>query len=140
MKRIISETRWWQLKLYQLWCHFHRICFGLNDPHDSLPNHNGHLKVGNHCHFSGDVKFIQCNHDINNPDIILPYEDIIIGDYVWIGANVVILPGVILGNHMTVAAGAVVTKSFPEGHIVLAGIPAKILKKVSGIKSPMQQV
>ena len=131
MKRLFGPISPLQVRLYRLWCLMHRTCFGLNDPHDSLPNHNGHLKVGSHCYFSGDVKFIQCNHDINNPDIVLPYEDIGIGDYVWIGANAVILPGVVLGDHTTVAAGAVVTKSFLEGYGVLAGVPARMIKKVS---------
>ena len=130
MRRIFTPQTVLQRRLYQVWCLFHRVCFGLNDPHDSLPNHDGHLLVGDHFWFSGDVKFIQCIHDTSNPDVVLPYENILIGDHCWFGANVVVLPGVHLGNHTTVAAGAVVTKSFPEGYVVLGGVPAGIIKRI----------
>lgn len=46
------------------------------------------------------------------------------------GMNAVILPGVTLGPHTSVGAGAVVTKSFPEGYCIVAGIPAKKIKEV----------
>jgi acetyltransferase-like isoleucine patch superfamily enzyme len=55
----------------------------------------------------------------------------VIGDDVWIGANAVILPGVKIGTHSIVAAGAVVTKDVPEFSLV-AGIPAKVIKKLEG--------
>jgi acetyltransferase-like isoleucine patch superfamily enzyme len=58
----------------------------------------------------------------------LPGKDIHLGEKCWIGMNAVILPGVVLGPGTVVGAGAVVTKSFPEGHVVLAGIPAKAVK------------
>ncbi|MDT4068951.1 type 8 capsular polysaccharide synthesis protein Cap8J, partial [Staphylococcus aureus] len=59
-----------------------------------------------------------------------PGEDVKIGNYSWIGMNSVILPGVELGEHTIVGAGSVVTKSFPEGNVVIGGNPAKIIKKI----------
>jgi maltose O-acetyltransferase len=50
-----------------------------------------------------------------------------IGNDVWIGGNVVILPGVTIGNNCVVAAGAVVTKDVPDNSLV-AGVPAKVIK------------
>lgn len=50
-----------------------------------------------------------------------------IGDDVWIGANAVILDGAKVGAHSIVAAGAVVTKEFPE-YSVIGGNPARVLK------------
>lgn len=47
-----------------------------------------------------------------------------IGNDVWIGGNVTILPGVHIGNNVVVAAGAVVTKDVPDNCLV-RGIPAK---------------
>ena len=44
--------------------------------------------------------------------------------------NSVILPGVVLGEHTVVGAGSIVTKSFPEGYCVIAGNPAKIIRKI----------
>mgnify|MGYP001043729519 CR=1 FL=1 len=48
----------------------------------------------------------------------------------FIGANVVILPGVTIGVNSFVAAGAVVTKDIPS-HAVSAGVPAKVIRKLS---------
>jgi serine acetyltransferase len=50
-----------------------------------------------------------------------------IGSGSWLGANVVILPGTNLGKNTTVAAGAVVRGTFPD-HVVLGGVPAKVLR------------
>lgn len=52
-----------------------------------------------------------------------------IGNDVWIGANVVILPGVTIGNNVVIAAGAVVTKDIPD-NVLVGGIPAKIIKSI----------
>ncbi len=53
-----------------------------------------------------------------------------IGSGSWLGANVVILPGTTLGRNTTVAAGAVVRGTFPD-HVVLGGVPAKVLRHYS---------
>jgi serine acetyltransferase len=53
-----------------------------------------------------------------------------IGSGSWLGANVVILPGTTLGKNTTVAAGAVVRGIFPD-HVVLGGVPAKVLRHYS---------
>jgi len=60
--------------------------------------------------------------------IFMTKEKLIICDYSWAGMNSVILPGVKLGTRTIVAAGSVVTKSFPEGYCVIAGSPAKIIR------------
>ena len=52
---------------------------------------------------------------------------IVIEDGVWCGANVTILKGVTIGKDSIVAAGAVVTKSFPP-YSIIGGVPAKLLK------------
>lgn len=52
--------------------------------------------------------------------------DIIIEDEVWIGANVTVLKGVVIGRGSVVAAGAVLTKSFPP-YSIIGGVPAKII-------------
>jgi acetyltransferase-like isoleucine patch superfamily enzyme len=57
-------------------------------------------------------------------------SNITIGKNCWIGFGAVILPGVILGDNVTVAANAVVTKSFPS-NMLIGGIPARILKEVN---------
>lgn len=52
---------------------------------------------------------------------------IVIGNNVWLGANVTVLPGVRIGDDAVVAAGAVVTKDVPAGAIV-GGVPAKMIR------------
>jgi hypothetical protein len=59
---------------------------------------------------------------------------VVLGDHTWLGANSVILPGVKLGNHVYVAAGSVVDQSFEEDDILLAGVPAKVVKKLPAYK------
>ena len=55
-------------------------------------------------------------------------KNVVIGTNSWIGMNSVILPGVKLGEKTVVGAGSVVTKSFEEGNIVIAGNPARVIK------------
>ena len=52
-----------------------------------------------------------------------------IGNDVWIGGNVTILPGVTIGNNVVIAAGAVVTKDVPD-NVLIGGVPAKVLKTI----------
>ena len=47
-----------------------------------------------------------------------------------IGAGSVILPGITIGSHSMIGAGSVVTKSFTENNIIIAGNPAKIISKI----------
>jgi maltose O-acetyltransferase len=54
-------------------------------------------------------------------------KPVYIGDDVWIGGRVTILPGVHIGNGSVVGTGAVVTKDVPD-YAVVGGVPAKVLK------------
>lgn len=54
-----------------------------------------------------------------------------IGDEVWIGSHVTILPGVTIGDRAIIAAGAVVTQDVPAD-MVVGGVPAKIIKQIDG--------
>ncbi len=66
--------------------------------------------------------------DVTNEEK-LPEHDapVVIEDDVWCGANVTILKGVTIGRGSVVAAGAVVTKSFPP-YSIIGGVPAKIIR------------
>ena len=58
-------------------------------------------------------------------------KPVVIGNHCWIGAGAIILPGVtISGEYVVVAAGAVVTKDITENKVVVAGNPAKIIKRL----------
>lgn len=72
------------------------------------------------------------NHSYDAPDEPVGWQTpteapVTIGSGSWLGAHVVILPGTSLGRNTTVAAGAVVRGTFPD-HVVLGGVPAKVLR------------
>lgn len=92
--------------------------------------HNAHITIGANCFVAPNVGIITTNHSVENPSVSVLGKDIVLSDYCWIGMNAVILPGVVLGPHCTVAAGAVVTKSFEDGYCVLAGVPAKVIRTI----------
>lgn len=79
--------------------------------------------------WADNVVIVSANHDPKNG---FSWDStagaIKIGKCCWLGANSVILPNVVLGDNTIVGAGAVVTKSFPEGNIVIAGNPAKMVR------------
>jgi acetyltransferase-like isoleucine patch superfamily enzyme len=88
----------------------------------------GKIKIGKGAYIAQNVGLITANHSQDDIEKVDPPKDIVIGDHCWIGMNAIILPGVVLGDHTTVGAGSVVTHSFPEGHCIIAGNPAKIIK------------
>lgn len=97
-------------------------------------NFKGHISIGKGCYIAQNVGIITANHSFEDLDAHEEGKSVTIGTHCWIGMNAVILPGVILGNNTVVAAGAVVTKSFEEGGVVIAGVPAKIVKNITSNK------
>lgn len=93
----------------------------------------GKVFIGNYVQFGPNVGVLSSNHDLYDQNQYIN-KTIKIGDYSWIGMNSVITAGVELGTRTIVAAGSVVTKSFPEGYCVLGGVPAKVIKKLDSEK------
>jgi acetyltransferase-like isoleucine patch superfamily enzyme len=94
----------------------------------------GNIVIGNDVIIGPSVKIFSENHSflVDSKPFRLQEEqrdEVSIGNNVWIGANVVILPGVIIGDNTVIAAGAVVTKSF-ESNVLLAGSPARIIRNL----------
>jgi maltose O-acetyltransferase len=56
-------------------------------------------------------------------------EPVTIGDNVWIGGSVTILPGVTIGSNVTIGAGSVVTRDIPD-NVVAVGNPCKVIKNL----------
>ena len=84
--------------------------------------------LGQGTYIAKNVGIITSNHDFQNLAEDQKGKDVIIGKHCRIGMNSVILPGVILGDHTIVGAGAVVTHSFPDGYCIIGGNPARIIK------------
>ena len=98
----------------------------------------GPVCIGHHVNLAQGITVTALNHNFADTNRRIDEQGIstrpvVIGDDVWIGANAVILPGVTIGRHVVVAAGAVVTKDVPD-YCVVAGIPAKVVKKLEGVR------
>lgn len=89
--------------------------------------YNG-IEIGDYTVIGPNVGLISSNHDPYDISSPVAGDPIRIGRYCWIGMNAVVLPGVTLGDHTVVGAGAVVTHSFPEGYCTLGGVPATVIK------------
>lgn len=88
------------------------------------------IVIGRNVRLGPGVKLISANHDLLDYDVHVESTPIEIGDNCWLGADVIIMPGVKLGSHVVVAAGAVVTRSVPDNCLV-AGVPATLRKHLS---------
>ncbi len=87
-------------------------------------------KIGPHFQVWTQSNNVDCDFS-DNSKISHKYGNIIIGDAVWIGTNVVISPGVKIGNNSIIGAYSIVTKDVPDFAIV-AGIPAKLIRYKRG--------
>lgn len=93
----------------------------------------GPLTIGNDVMMGPDVMIFTSNHETSRIDTPMRLQGsakikpVTIGDDVWIGARVIILPGVTIGQGAILAANAVVTKDVPE-YAVVGGNPAKLIK------------
>lgn len=87
--------------------------------------------IGKGVYIAPNVGLITANHDIYNLEKHQKGKNISIGNNCWIGMNSIILPGVSLGEHTIVGAGSVVTKSYDEGNIIIAGNPARVIKRLN---------
>ena len=89
------------------------------------------ITLGNNVHITDGVKFI--THDGGTllfrdqvPDLEIT-KPITLGDNVYIGNNVIILPGVTIGSNVVIGAGAVVSKDIPDNSLAV-GVPARVIK------------
>ena len=94
---------------------------------------NGPVTIGDYVMMGPDCIIYTQNHKFD--DLTIPMQQsgfsevkpVTIGNDVWIGGRVIILPGVNIGNGVIVGAGAVVTKDIPD-YAIVGGVPAKIVK------------
>ncbi|WP_282097906.1 DapH/DapD/GlmU-related protein [Pseudodesulfovibrio sp. zrk46] len=93
----------------------------------------GKVVVGSHVMFGPNTVVVTAIHNNDRLDIPMrrqgmTYDSVIIEDDVWIGANVVVLPGVTIGQGAIIGAGSVVTSDV-EAFSVVGGVPAKLIRK-----------
>ena len=93
----------------------------------------GPCTIGDYVMMGPNCTIYTQNHAFADPDKPMQLQgrqeerQVTIGDDVWIGGNVTILPGVTIGSHSIIGAGAVVTKDVPE-YAIVAGNPAVVKK------------
>lgn len=88
------------------------------------------VRIGDYVQIAPNTLITTVNHPLNplsRRKHLAIAKPVKIGNDVWIGANVVILPGVTIGNNAVIAAGAVVNKDVPDNSLV-GGVPAKLIK------------
>jgi acetyltransferase-like isoleucine patch superfamily enzyme len=88
------------------------------------------VTIGSHCLIGDNVQIHDSDYHQLEQFAAVRILPITIGKNVWIGRNVIILPGVTIGEHSVIGAGSVVTRSVPE-RMVYAGIPAKKIREIT---------
>lgn len=98
------------------------------------------VTIGNDCLFSGEIKFLTHDGSLNIFRKEIPnafiYKPVKVGNNVFIGFRVTIMPGVTIGDNVAIGAGSVVTKDIPS-NCVAAGVPAKVLRTYDEYKEKM---
>ena len=90
----------------------------------------GGVTIGDDCLIGHNAVFATLNHDLDpSRRADLHPAPIVLGDNVWIGANVTILPGVTIGDDAVIGAASLVTKDVPAGAVAV-GAPAKVVRRV----------
>lgn len=90
------------------------------------------VDIGDHCFIGPNVSIYTACHPLepgDRNDLVEWAEPVKIGHNVWIGGNVVILPGVTIGDNCTIGAGSVVTRDIPSSTLA-AGNPCRVIRKL----------
>ncbi len=93
----------------------------------------GKVTFGNDVFIAPDCVFSTAGHPIDSEQRNLGLEialPITVGDNVWFGAGVIVVPGVTIGSNVVIGAGSVVTKDIPSG-VVAVGNPCRVVRKIT---------
>lgn len=89
------------------------------------------VKIGRNCSISHNVRIYTSSvipdQDWSLEEKQVKYGNVVIEDFVWIGSNVFINPGITIGSNSVIGANSVVTKDVPPFSIV-GGVPAKLIR------------
>ena len=94
---------------------------------------DGHIYIGDNVMIGPNVTIATANHPIlpEFREKALQYnKDVHIKENVWIGAGVIIVPGITIGKNSVIGAGAVVVKDIPD-NVVAVGNPCKVIREIS---------
>lgn len=96
------------------------------------------IRIGAFCQLGPRVQILTATHPVDPRGRRSGWESgepVTIGDNVWLGAGVIVLPGVSIGDDTVVGAGAVVTRDLPGG-VVAVGCPARVIRSVPDMQGP----
>lgn len=136
LKKLFGKTKGEFTIQAPFWCDYgYNIELGEN----FYANHNlmildgAKVTFGDNVFIAPDCGFHTAGHPIDaerrNKGLEYAYP-ITVGDNVWIGAGVQVLPGVTIGNNVVIGAGSVVTKDIPD-HVIAVGNPCKVLRAIT---------
>lgn len=95
---------------------------------------HGTVEIGQDTQLGPNTLITTTDHDYHNA-LDVRYKPVVIGQGVWIGSNVTILPGVTIGDQAVIGAGAVVNKDIPPRAIAV-GVPARVIKMIDDKNQP----
>ncbi len=93
----------------------------------------GKVTIGSNVQFAPNVSIYTAGHPLHPDSRNSGYEyglPVTIGDNVWIGGNVVLLPGVTVGSNSVIGAGSVVSRDIPEW-VVAVGSPCRVVRRIT---------
>jgi acetyltransferase-like isoleucine patch superfamily enzyme len=98
-----------------------------------------HVQIGKNCSIGTHVLIMDNEFHRLEPGRRNEMPDsrpIVLEDNVWLGARVIVLPGVTIGENSVVGAGSVVTRDVPA-NVIAAGVPARVLRPLDGTVAPL---
>lgn len=135
LKKIIKTTSANFIVEPPFWCDYgYNIELGDNfySNHNLVILDGANVKFGDNVFIGPNCAFYTAGHPVNvqQRNEGLEYaRTISIGNNVWIGGNVVVLPGVTVGDNSIIGAGSVVTKDIP-GNVIAVGNPCKVIRNI----------
>lgn len=136
MKELLGKTKENYIVTAPFWCDYgYNIEVGEN----FYTNHNvvildgAKVIFGDNVFIAPNCGFYTAGHPLDserrNAGLEYAYP-ITVGNNVWFGAGVHVMPGVSIGNDVVVAAGSVVTKDIPSG-VIAGGVPCKVIREIT---------
>lgn len=102
---------------------------------------NNIIRIGKNGLIGPGVQLLTASHPLSIRERLITSKDnskasyktfskpIHIGDNVWMGGNTVVLPGITIGNNVTIGAGSVITKDIPDNKLAF-GNPCRIIREI----------